>query len=398
MHKTGGKLSLAFAIICALACSVPAAWAEEEAQGKQPAAAQAVASEKETPTTEAQPSAPEEEPAPAPETQPAPSAEVQAPVEAKQPLDEKIAVVNGVIIKRSDFDRDVKRYQRQLSMMGKPLTSSDISSLRQDVFDNLVNAELLYQESQKAGGTVDDASVNQKIESIKKRFPADAEYQDWLTKMNLTEADLTAQIRRAVVIEQFVDKEIVQKISVSEEEMKAFYDSNPTFFKQPEQVKASHILIKVDANADPAQKAEARKKIEGIQQKLKEGADFAELAKEFSECPSAPKGGDLGYFRRGQMVKPFEEAAFALNPGETSDIVETNFGFHIIKVVDKKPEMATPYDGVRKDRIEQRLKQERIQKELGDYVEKLKQNAKIEKYLEEAPAVAETKAPADAEE
>jgi peptidyl-prolyl cis-trans isomerase C len=388
MHTTRGKLSLALAIVCALAWSVPRAWAEEEGQGT----GQAAPSEKEAPAKAA-----EEKPVPAVEKQPASSAEVQASVEAKQPLDERIAVVNGVIIKRSDFDRDVKRYQRQLSMMGKPLMPSDISDLRKDVFDNLINAELLYQESQKAGIAVDEASINQKSETLKKRFPADAEYQDWLVKMNVTEADLTAQFKRATVIEQFVDKEIVQKISIPEEETKAFYDNNPTFFKQPEQVQASHILIKVDANADPAQKAEARKKIEDIQQKLKEGADFAELAKEFSECPSAPKGGDLGYFRRGQMVKPFEETAFALNPGETSDIVETNFGFHIIKVVDKKPEMTTPYDSIRKDRIEQRLKQEKVQKELGEYIEKLKQTAKIEKYLEEAPAEETPEAPAEAE-
>ena len=109
--------------------------------------------------------------------------------------------------------------------------------------------------------------------------------------------------------------------------------------KKPEQVKASHILVKVDAGADEAKKAEARKKIQEIQQKVKAGGDFEALATENSDCPSKAKGGDLGFFERGQMVKPFEEAAFALKPGEVSGIVETQFGYHIIKVQEKKDEI-----------------------------------------------------------
>ena len=144
--------------------------------------------------------------------------------------------------------------------------------------------------------------------------------------------------------------------------------------------KASHILIKVDAKADEAQKAEARKKIEEVQQKLKDGGDFAALAKEYSEGPSSAKGGDLGYFRRGQMVKPFEEAALALKPNEVSDIVETRFGYHLIIVYDTKPEQTLAYADV-KDKIIQRMKQEKIEKEAVQYVDKLKKDGKIEKLL-----------------
>ena len=151
-------------------------------------------------------------------------------------------------------------------------------------------------------------------------------------------------------------------------------------FKQPEQIKASHILIKVDAKADEAQKAEARKKIEEVQQKLKDGGDFAALAKEYSEGPSSAKGGDLGYFRRGQMVKPFEDAALALKPNEVSDIVETRFGYHLIIVYDTKPEQTLAYADV-KDKISQRMKQEKIEKEAVQYVDKLKKDAKLEKFL-----------------
>ena len=127
-------------------------------------------------------------------------------------------------------------------------------------------------------------------------------------------------------------------------------------------------------------KTEARKKIEAVQQKLKDGGDFADLAKEYSEGPSSTKGGDLGYFGRGQMVKPFENAALALKPNEVSDIVETRFGYHIIKVFDIKPEQTLAYADV-KSKIIERMKQEKIEKEAGQYLDKLKKEAKIEKFI-----------------
>ena len=120
-------------------------------------------------------------------------------------------------------------------------------------------------------------------------------------------------------------------IAVSEADARAYFDAHPDEFKMPERVHASHILVKVDPNASDASKAESRKKLEGIKARLDGGEDFAKLAEENSDCPSSAKGGDLGFFTRGQMVAPFEEAAFALNPGDTSDVVETRFGFHLIK-------------------------------------------------------------------
>ena len=152
-------------------------------------------------------------------------------------------------------------------------------------------------------------------------------------------------------------------------------------FKQPEQVKASHILIKVEANADQQKKAQAIEKIKQIQEMLKGGQDFAALAKKYSEDKgSGAKGGDLGYFARGQMVKPFENAAFAMKPNEVSDIVETQFGYHLIKVYDKKPERILAYDDV-KSLLAERLRQEKIQQDTAKYIADLRKDAKIKKYI-----------------
>jgi peptidyl-prolyl cis-trans isomerase C len=297
--------------------------------------------------------------------------------EKKQPSEDKVAVVNGSVITRADYDREISVAQRRFSRMGKPLTDSQLSAIKKETLKRLIERELLYQESQKKGIKIDEATLDEKF---KKRFPTEANLKNILSSMNITEATLKSQFRLGMAIQELIDKQIVQKVTVSDKETKDHYDNNPSLFKKPEQVRASHILIKVDSKADKAQKAEARKKLEKVQQKVKKGEDFAALAKESSQCPSSAKGGDLGYFGQRQMVKPFEEAAFALKPGEVSDIVETRFGYHLIKLIDKKPETTIPYKDA-KDKVEQRLKNEKVQKEITLYIEKLKEKAKVEKFL-----------------
>ena len=303
----------------------------------------------------------------------------QTPAAQNQPSKDALAVVNGSVISRSEFDAEIGRVQQRFSSMGQTLSSTRLSEIRKEILENFIGRELLYQASQKNGIKVDEAAVNEQLAALKKRFPSEAEFNKALSKMNISEAAMTSQLERNIAIKKFIDKQFVQKITIPGKESKAYYESNPDLFKQPEQVQASHILIKVDSKADDAQKSEARNKIEEIQKRLQKGEDFAALAKEFSQCPSNAKGGDLGYFRRGQMVPPFEQAAFGLKPGTISDIVETNFGYHLIKVIDKKFESTIPYNDV-KERLEQHLKQKKIQKEITSYVEKLKAKARVERF------------------
>ena len=166
-------------------------------------------------------------------------------------------------------------------------------------------------------------------------------------------------------------------MSIDDKEIWAYYDKNRGSFRQPEQVKASQILIKADPGWDEAKKAAARKKIDEIRAKLKAGQDFESLARTYSEDPSGPKGGDLGYIRTGQVLKPFEEALFALKPGEVSDVVETSLGYHIIKASDRKPETTIPFEKV-KDQLRTALKQEKGQQEANAYIAKVREKAKVE--------------------
>ena len=298
----------------------------------------------------------------------------------KQISDGKVAVVNGAVITQGDFDKEMISIQGQFAGTGRSLNESQLPDIKKRVLETLINRELLYQESQKKGFKVEDKEVNGQFDVLKKRFPSEDEFKTALLKMKTSEAALKSQLRKGMGIQQFVDKEFVQKVKVPEDEVKDFYKKQPDLFKEPEQVKASHILIKFDSQADKSAKDQAKIKIEEIQKKLKGGEDFAVLAKEFSECPSNVKGGDLGYFGRGQMVKAFEDVAFKLKPGEVSDIVKTRFGYHVIKVVDKKPESVISYENV-KDKIVNYLEQEKTGKELKRYVEELRQKAVIEKFL-----------------
>ena len=298
----------------------------------------------------------------------------------QKPSGDKVALVNGVVISRAQYDKELGVHRERISRQGKQMSDDQMAELKKDILEGLIEREVLYQESQKAGIKIGDQKVNDQLAGIKKRFPNEEEFKKALASMDLTEEEVRAQIQRGLAIRELIDQKVANKITITDEETNAYYIGNPQLFKQPEKVKAGHILIKVEPTADDAKKAEASKKIEEIQQKLKEGGDFAELAKEYSEGPSSAKGGDLGYFQRGQMVKPFEDTAFSMKANEVSGRVETRFGYHLIKVYDKKPEQTLAYADV-KDKIAQRLKQEKVEKDATRYVEDLKKGAKIEKSL-----------------
>jgi len=303
-----------------------------------------------------------------------------ARLEEKQPSGGEVAVVNGSSITQEDLDDEMSRVRRMFLAKGTPLKESQLSEIRKEVLESLINRELLYQESQKKGIEVDEAAVDGQLSTLKKRFSSEAEFKKALSEINLSEAAVRSQIRREMAVQQLIKDQFAGDVAISDKESKTYYASHPDLFRQPEEVRASHILIKVDPQADESGRAEARREIEKIQEKVKRGEDFGDLARQFSQGPSNTRGGDLNYFRRGQMVKPFEDVAFALAPGEVSDIVETRFGYHLIKVTDKKPETMIAYDDIKK-KLNEYLKQGRIQEETRLYVRRLKEKAEVKRYL-----------------
>lgn len=292
----------------------------------------------------------------------------------------KVASVNDVIITQKLLDEELTMLKNSYARSGKPIPENEMDNIRKKILEDLINQELLFQESKKEGIKVKKEAVAERVSAFKKQFPDENAYQKALNDLNMTLQDLENRIARYFAIKEVIDTKITKDVTVPETETRTYYDTNAEKFKRPEQVKASHILIKVAQDADDDQKTKAREKIEAVQKKLKEGSDFAEMAKTFSEGPSKTNGGNLGFFKRGQMVKPFEDAAFALKKDEISDVVETRFGYHLIKLTDKNPAGTLGYDEM-KDKIANRLKEEKKNTIIMKHLDDLRKAAKIEKFL-----------------
>ncbi len=291
----------------------------------------------------------------------------------------EIASVNGKAIPRSQYERMLSVYKMRAAHNSRQLSDADLKTVKNRILENLIDGELLYQQCQKEGIKVDDQAVNKRIEMIKKRFPDEKAYKKVIERMHVSEKEFKAEIRHALAIRQLLDTDVRKKISITEEEGKKYYNSNLSMFKQPEQVKASQIWIKLTPDETESKKIQARKKIEMIQKKIIKGEDFGKLAKTYSEGPNARNEGELGYFKRGQMSKPIENAAFALKVGEVSGIIETRFGYHLIKVTDKKPARTLSYKEVQ-PMVDQHLKKEKEKTEIQDYIENLKKSAEIKRF------------------
>lgn len=284
--------------------------------------------------------------------------EAQTPiVEVPKPAPERspnaaAVTVNGETIPERDvtaiIDQNIKRAGGQ---MPATYVEQFKQQMRPRVLENLIAQRLLDQQVQAAHIEMTDDEVTSKIEEQlgKVNPPMTLEkYKEMVTSQGGNFGEALEQFKKNLMRERFLDSQWAGKIDVNDQDAQAYYDEHPQEFAKPEQVQASHILIKPDTsdpNTDPNEaKALARTKIDGLQEQIKAGADFAELAKANSDCPSAEKGGDLGSFGREQMVKPFSDAAFAMEPNQVSDVVETRFGYHIIKVTGRTAAEVTPFD------------------------------------------------------
>jgi len=291
----------------------------------------------------------------------------------------EIASVNGKAISKSQYESRLSVVKKRAAHKGRQLSDADLTTAKNRILENLIDTEVLYQQSQKQGIKVDDQAVNEQIGKIKKRFSDETAYKKAIEKMHVSEKEFRTEIQRALAINQLLDSNVREKITVTDEESKEYYNSHPNLYRQPEQVKISLIWIKVTPDDEESKKNQARKKIEMVQKKVKQGEDFGMLAKTYSEGPNAQREGAWGYLKRGKTSDPIRDAAFALNVGEVSGIVEDKLGYYLIKVVDKKPSGTTPFKEVQ-PMIEQHLKKEKEKTEIQGYIENLKKSAKIKRY------------------
>ncbi len=348
-------------------------------------------------------------------TETAPAKTVQAEPAVKQPLPAKtettpaeaaadpLAFLPDVVAKIGDekITRDNIReeFKPILTMMKE---NGQLAGITQDVWkaevkerlDDIIASKLLLKLALTDGYKPDPAKAEEEFKNVTAQVPPE-QLDDTLKKQGMSPAMIKEKIGVGLAIQQWIDDKISSGIKVTEEDAEKYYRENQERFKKPEGVRASHILIKVEeldpevaakmspeekGKAEAKAKDEAKKKAEDILAKLKQGGDFAKLAAENSACPSKDKGGDLGTFEKGKMTEDFEKAAFALNPGELSGVVETEFGFHIIKTTEKIKPDYMPFAEVKSFLLEG-MKNQKISETVQAKIEEEKKNQKVEIFL-----------------
>lgn len=256
-----------------------------------------------------------------------------------------VATVNGEKITREQV------YQRLAQQYGKELVTS------------MIEEKLINQEARKANVKVGNDEIAAEVNKIKGRFPSETEFNAALAQAGLTMADLNERIGTQLLMKKILTPKVQDKIT--EEKVRDYFEKNRAEFDKPAEVKASHILVKTEEEA------------RGILDQINKGADFAALAREKSTDPgSKDKGGDLGYFTADKMVKPFADAAFALNVGQVSGVVKSDFGFHIIKVTDKKPAVTATFEE-NKVKIKEDLLNQELQNLIPQWLDEIKGRATI---------------------
>ena len=286
-----------------------------------------------------------------------------------------VARVNGEAIERWEFDNAVKRIEQRA---GSAVPAEKRDEILRGVLDQLVAYHLLAQESRARKITVPDGDVDARLAEIKKSFPTEDAFKQGIAAQGLTPEHLRSQARTTLEVAKVIEAEVSSKIAVQDADVGTFYQQNLERFKQGESVHASHILFGAPQDGAPAQKTDAKAKAQAALKQIKGGADFATVARAQSQDPgSAQNGGDLGFFPKGQMNPQFEDAAFKLKVGGVSPVVETPFGFHIIKVLEKRGPRTAPLPEVA-GQIKDFLTQGQREQKLEAFVEQVKGKAKIE--------------------
>ena len=321
----------------------------------------------------------------------APTDEQVVPEEAARiEVSDAVARVNGEVIPRSEFERvvndNIERFEAQ---GGRAFDAAQRPLLERQVLDGMIQRELLMQESEKQGITVSDDDFAATLERFKGQFPSETAFQLALEQQGFSMDEFSAQLRSQMVIDSLVRAQVYDSISIQEGDIESFYNENPAYFQMPEQVSARHIILTTDGSESETQRGELNAQLTAIRQEIIDGADFAAVAQEKSQGPSAPNGGDLGTFARGQMVGEFDEVVFALEEGEISQPFMTQFGYHIAQVTKKIPAQTRTLDQSR-DMIRQFITDQEQNRAAQVYLEGLRGAATVEELIqfssEEAPA------------
>ncbi len=295
-----------------------------------------------------------------------------------------LATVNGVSIPRDEFEKKYAKMTKAFTTRNKEIPEGLARRYKESILKQIIDKELLGQKIKAANVQTDSAELDREFEDYKKMFRTEQNFDRYLKSSDISVEQIKENIAHNLAVQKLLEQQ--GDLAVTDEEVKAYYDENQKRYEVKEQVRASHILLKVNPKDDKKADAEAKKKADEIYQEAsKKDADFAELAKKHSQGPTASRGGDLSFFTRGRMVPAFEKVAFEMKAGEVSKPVKTQFGWHIIKVTDRKEGRQRPFDEV-KESIEKLLRNKKSRKAKAELLKKLRDEAKIDTFVPELAA------------
>ena len=273
-----------------------------------------------------------------------------------------VAWVNGQVLTRAEFERELAR-SLELPDGSTAPTPDQLGALRRTVLQAGLDRLLFVQEAAKRGVEIPPAEVEQRLQRMRADWPPE-EFEALLAQRHQTLDELRAELRAQLVQEKLFHELVYPRVAVTEEEIRAELDAHPELLQEPEQVHAAQIVVK---ELDQAKE---------IRAKLREGAKFADLARERSLSADAKDGGDLGWFPRGVMPPQFDAVAFSLGTGQISDVVTTDYGFHIFKLIERRPARKKDLASVRAE-VERQLLRAKQEQAQTDFVTQLRSKADI---------------------
>lgn len=297
----------------------------------------------------------------------------QAPTAPAGDVNPAVIEVNGEKIYAAEITMIMQNIAAQ---MGGRENVQDEQELVQMATQRVVEQTLLAQEAKRTNVQPNELRLAEMMQNVERQAGGREALESNIAVFGMSYDQLEEVIREMELSRSLIEKQIVPTVSVSDEEVKAFYDENPQLFDAEAQVRARHIIFNATLEADAKTVAEARAKADAARQRALAGEDFAALARELSEGPTAPNGGDLGFFTKGQSAPAFAAAAFALEPGGISPVVRTPFGLHVIKVEEKRPARHLPLDEV-SDQVRNLLIQKKTGQNVGKLVESLADKATV---------------------
>ena len=298
-------------------------------------------------------------------------------------LDKVAAKVNSEIITLSAIEERAELLRQKY--VGAPISISE-QDLLKDALNMIIEERLQIQEGKKFGFIVDEYAIDAAVEDIKKKNNlADGQLQEMLKREGRTLESYKNHIRDQILVSKITQFEIGNRVKVSEKSIIKYYKKNQKEFWEEGKVRTRHILFISERGSSENRRRAKLRQAKKVLSEIRKGSDFSKLAIKYSEDVSASSGGDVGFVKRGKMVREFEEAVFSLKPGQISDIVETEYGYHIIKVDEVLPGKTLTLKDV-KNRIHKILSMQKQKQVYDDWINELKKSAFIEVTLFDEPA------------